>query len=213
MKHKNLLLVAGWIGLVIISRYLKFSIPIGRQSATLVSFSVVLPLIAFFIRSKSAVVLVGGGWLLTHLVHPIPLTVGIPTLFATLSWRASREKGALYYGMHVVLPLLAMALFICSPNGQLAWPYSLYWLIPVGFAFSRPSVFGRAMQSTFVAHAAGSVMWLFFKPLSSVLWLSLIPVVAVERLLAVGVAVAVIGVLSKLVVRRPALQGELTVLR
>ncbi len=106
-----------------------------------------------------------------------------------------------YDGLHVVFPLLAMALFVLSPNGQGAWSYSLYWLIPVGVAFMRPSLFGRALQSTFVAHAAGSVMWAYLTPLTSTMWLALIPVVAVERLLGSLLAVGVIGVLSSLACR------------
>ena len=204
MKHQNLLLVVGWIGLVILSRHLKFSIPIGEQSATLVCFSVVLPLIVYFLPSMRSVALVGGGWLLTHLVYPLPLTAGIPTLLATMSWDASGERGAANWGMHVVFPLLAMALFVLSPNGGEAWLYALYWLIPIACACGRPNMFGRALQSTFVAHAAGSVMWVYLTPLSSVQWLALIPVVALERLLATFVALAVIGVLSTLRARSSA---------
>lgn len=201
MKQKQWLLVIGWICLVFISRYLKFSIPIGEQSARLLCFTVVLPLIGYFFRLGRSVSLVGGGWFLMHLVHPIPLTAGLPTLLATLSWRASREQGAAHWGMHVLFPLVAMGLFVISA-GEGAWPYSLYWLIPVGCAFGRLGLFGRALQSTFVAHAAGSLMWVYLRPLSSALWVSLIPVVAVERLLAVGVAVVGIGVLSLLVQQR-----------
>lgn len=202
MKQKHVLVVIGWICLVILSRYLKFSIPIGEQSAQFSCFTVVLPLIAYFLRLGRSVSLVGGGWFLMHLVHPIPLTAGIPTLFATLSWRASREKGAVHWGMHVLFPLLAMVLFATSSNGSEVWPYALYWLIPVGCAFGRPGLFGRALQSTFVAHAAGSVIWVYLTPVTSAQWLALIPVVAVERLLAVGVAVSVIGVLSMLLASR-----------
>lgn len=198
MKTRGVVLVAAWLVLLMVSRYLKFSFPIGEQSATLVCFSVVLPLIAYFFRARGASALVGGGWLLTHLAHPIPLTAGIPTLLATVSWRVSERRSALHYGMHVIFPLLAMALFVLTPGGRGAWQYSLYWLIPVGVAFMPPTLGGRAVQSTFVAHAAGSVMWAYFASLSSGQWLALIPVVAVERFLAVGLVVGVIGVLSPL---------------
>jgi hypothetical protein len=63
----------------------------------------------------------------------------------------------------------------------------MYWFIPVvAYLWQKnkktQSMIITALQSTFVAHAAGSIMWLFLRPISPVSWLSLIPVVAAERL-------------------------------
>ena len=86
--------------------------------------------------------------------------------------------------VRLLLPLVCMALFIAHPVGYQAAPYSLYWLIPVIIYFSsRKTVFLTALGSTFVAHAVGSVIWLYSFDLSPAAWLALMPVVAVERLL------------------------------
>jgi hypothetical protein len=82
-----------------------------------------------------------------------------------------------------------MALFIIHPVGLLASAYSLYWLIPVGCYFiARTSIFSAALASTFIAHAVGSVMWLYLQPTTAQYWLTLIPVVAAERLIFASAA-------------------------
>ncbi len=79
------------------------------------------------------------------------------------------------------------------PVGQVAWFYSLYWLIPVMlYALGSRSLFNESLGATFVQHAVGSVLWLYLVPTTSALWISLIPVVAVERLLcALGMVLVV----------------------
>ncbi len=41
----------------------------------------------------------------------------------------------------------------------------------------------HALASTFIAHAVGSVIWLYTVPMVASAWLALIPIVACERLL------------------------------
>lgn len=88
-----------------------------------------------------------------------------------------------------VISLACIALFILHPVGGQAFVYSFYWVIPVVCAFStRPMI--TALGSTFTAHAVGSVIWLYTVPTTAALWLSLIPLVAVERVLnAAGMTV------------------------
>jgi hypothetical protein len=77
-----------------------------------------------------------------------------------------------------------MVLFIAHPFGFYAAPYALYWLIPMVIYFSRKkTVFLQALSATFIAHAVGSVIWLYLKALPTAVWLGLIPVVIFERLL------------------------------
>lgn len=85
--------------------------------------------------------------------------------------------------VRIVLPLICMGLFVLHPVGQHAPEYALYWLIPViiGF-FSNRSVFMRALAATFMAHAIGSVIWLYTISSTPIMWHALIPIVAVERL-------------------------------
>jgi hypothetical protein len=101
--------------------------------------------------------------------------------------------------LHIALPLTCIILFITNPAGKQAAPYASYWLIPIAlwtlrilnltptntwFATSL-----NALQSTFIAHAVGSIIWLYVVPMSANQWLALIPVVAIERLLIAGMSV------------------------
>jgi hypothetical protein len=112
--------------------------------------------------------------------------MGIPTFFATLNWSAdTNNKMYLQPLLQVIIPLTCMALFILHPVGSQAWFYSMYWLIPValfaGKKLGYHSVFSTALSSTFIAHAIGSVMWLYTSNLTATSWIALIPRVAVER--------------------------------
>jgi hypothetical protein len=114
----------------------------------------------------------------------IQLFFGLPTLFASLYW--STESALLRIGV----PLLCMILFIGHPIGFYAAPYTLFWLIPIGAYFSDNRLL-TAMASTFMAHAVGSVMHLYMiGTLSSWAWLSLMPIVMIERL-ALGLSMYV----------------------
>lgn len=102
----------------------------------------------------------------------------VPSLFAAFAWR-SRS-----FFFHVITPLTCMVLFIMHPQGAGAPLYTLYWLIPVGIWLSGSRLLlSRALASTFVAHAVGSVVWLNAYNIPSATWITLIPVVLFERLL------------------------------
>ncbi|OIO21307.1 hypothetical protein COV61_02760 [Candidatus Micrarchaeota archaeon CG11_big_fil_rev_8_21_14_0_20_47_5] len=90
------------------------------------------------------------------------------------------------------IPILCMALFILHPIGGQVWYYSLYWLIPALMLVLFPGrLIARSLGSTFSAHAAGSVAFLYLLPSTPALWLTLIPIVAFERgLFAGGIAVS-----------------------
>lgn len=86
--------------------------------------------------------------------------------------------------------ILAIVAFNLHPVGRSAWYFSLFWLIPFFCYFFREKfLLARALGTTFIAHAVGSTLWLYVFGLPAKVWLSLIPVVAYERLLfAVGIA-------------------------
>lgn len=113
---------------------------------------------------------------------------GLPTLCATMNWSVSNKIMRMLF--QLMLPVLCMTLFILHPVGGQAFAYSLYWLVPMAiFLVSRyvQSIFLVALSSTFIAHAVGSVIFLYTVPTTPEQWLSLIPVVAMERLMfAVG---------------------------
>lgn len=86
--------------------------------------------------------------------------------------------------------------FIAHPVGFWAAPYACYWLIPITLYFvQNKSVFLQALCSTLIAHAVGSVIWIYSVPMSVFDWYRLIPVVAVERFaFALGMVVVYNGI-------------------
>ncbi len=113
--------------------------------------------------------------------------------------------GALYWStqsfiIRCMLPTLCILLFVIHPTGSQAYVYSFYWLIPIVlYAINAQGIMAQALGSTFVTHAVGSVIWLYTVPMTAELWLGLIPVVAVERLVA-AVAMTVIYKMSEYIV-------------
>lgn len=125
----------------------------------------------FLIRKLVSMSLTGTGFL-------TPLSYHIPTLFASAYWASPSKLIRLY------VPLVCMALFVLHPVGSQAPLYVLYWLIPVVLSlYVHENTFTKALGSTFVAHAVGSVLWIYTLPTIPAYWYALIPLVAVERLL------------------------------
>ncbi len=113
------------------------------------------------------------------------LAYHLPGLFASLGWTYPNMF------LRVALPLSCIVAFSVHPIGRYAIPYTFYWLIPVGIYFSgKKSIFLHALATTFIAHAVGSVVWLYVKTLPVTVWWSLIPVVAAERLYYAAVMTA-----------------------
>lgn len=106
----------------------------------------------------------------------------IPGLCAALYWTGN---SILSRSINAIVPIICMALFIAHPVGSHAFVYSLWWCIPVLFSFyAHKSVLLRAVGSTAVAHAVGSVMWLYLvNPMTPSAWIALIPVSLAERLI------------------------------
>lgn len=107
-------------------------------------------------------------------------------VFATWYFSGYKKNGALLF-----VPLVAMALFVLHPVGAEAWYYSLYWLVPVVAYFLPKNLFLRSLGASFMAHAVGSVAFLYTFATVPAYWIALIPVVAMERLVfASGTAVS-----------------------
>ncbi|VVC00946.1 Uncharacterised protein [uncultured archaeon] len=115
---------------------------------------------------------------------PLAIVLLLPMAFAALYF-GSKDR------LTAIPALVCMALFWMHPYGAQVWFYSLYWLIPVACAFHKDNIIARALGSTFTAHAIGSVAYLYAFNLAPAVWLSLIPVVAFERLtFAAGIVVS-----------------------
>jgi len=110
----------------------------------------------------------------------------IPTIVAALFLK--NRSAAFASGISV----LCITLFLLHPEGYLAAPYALYWFIPPVLSFIfKDLFFARCLSATLLQHAVGSVIFLYKTNMSASYWYSLIPVVAVERLLfASGMVIA-----------------------
>lgn len=175
---------------------LRISFVWGSQRYFFSLLAILLPMVGVLFRTKKSVGIVGGYFGIKALCGLMPFTFGLPSLCAAANWTLLRSSELRRAGsgkwivtiqrflLNVVLPLLCMIIFIAHPVGRQAWAYSLYWFIPMGlYFFPRKSLFAISLQSSFIAHAVGSIFWLFFLPMSPERWIALIPIVAVERLL------------------------------
>lgn len=191
MTKKSLsLLKVVLIGIVLkaISFY-KISFIFGSQTAFFNGSSVAIPLVGFFAGSVGSVLLFlirMSNWCLFSSGSLHLLSFVIPGFCASLYW--STQKSSVRFW----LPLLCMAAFIAHPVGRDAFVYTFYWLIPLTlYVAKRQNVWSDALGSTFVAHAVGSVIWLYTTTTTASLWLSLLPIVAVERMLCAAGMVSI----------------------
>ena len=178
-----------WISALAIRKSLNVSTIIAPH------FVIVTPLLGSFLSAASVCTTFTALTFVNMFLYRLPITLGIPTFFATLSWtsahRSTKSQQLLDAALHLLVPIVCMALFIAHPTGNGAIAYTFYWIIPM-LAWAARHVtntsmsFIFALQSTFVAHAVGSVIWLYTVPMTSEQWLALIPLVAIERLTIAG---------------------------
>ncbi len=185
------------VGLVMLTLTLGHALVINSISGSMRSFlsatNVIMPLIGSLISSVAGCCGIFSVWMIAKLcMHGVPITLGLPTLAAMLSWATNNPttgRQMILSGLlHLGIPLASITLFIMHPVGSQAWVYSMYWLIPmaawvVGRMRKQQSFFAQALQSTFLAHAVGSVIWLYSFTSTPAYWIALIPVVAAERLI------------------------------
>lgn len=167
------------------SSFIKFSLMLGGYQGYFSLANVAWPLAAALFPSRLIfsllIALVSLKLVGASSVPLMSITFGIPTLAAVLSIKGFHAP-VRNLTVHVLLPAACMALFIMHPAGTQAAPYALYWFIPIFiWAAGRRSIPANALAATFVAHAVGSVLWIYTLPTTTELWIQLIPVVAFER--------------------------------
>ena len=194
--RKRVIFLLAFFVLVLIGKNINFSPVIGADNQFFTLFQFFAPtagaflgpifgIIAVIFSQIADFVIVGKEFSLLSILRFLPMLFAV-YYFATFR----KNKNKLF---NVMVPLLAIALFIIHPVGREAWIFSLYWLIPV-LAVIIPkkwpgSLFFRSYGSTFAAHAVGGVIWLYTVPMPAEAWLALIPIVAFERFLfGLGIA-------------------------
>ena len=119
-----------------------------------------------------------------------------PMLFATYFFATvnKQDRAKIF---KIMVPLIAIALFVLHPVGRQAWFFALFWTIPI-IAVLLPkkysgSVISRSLGATFTAHAVGGALWAWTIPMTAAQWIALIPVVIYERaLFAAGIGISFI---------------------
>lgn len=99
----------------------------------------------------------------------------LPLVFGV--WFFAKKEGKL-----LVVPALAIIAFNLHPIGRTVWFYSLFWVIPfLVWPFRDRFLLARSLGSTMTAHAVGGAVWIWAFNLPANIWISLIPVVILER--------------------------------
>lgn len=98
----------------------------------------------------------------------------LPAMLAAVYFGTKTKKTAIIFPICIVL-------FLLNPIGRQAWAYSLIWLIPFAATFFKKRLILNSLGATFTAHAVGSVIFLYTFGLTPAIWMSLIPVVFIER--------------------------------
>lgn len=111
----------------------------------------------------------------------------IPTLFGV--WFFAKKEGKL-----LVIPALSIVIFNLHPIGRSVWFYSLFWLIPfLVWPFRDRFLILRSLGATFTAHSVGGAIWIWAFNLPASVWISLIPLVILERsIFALGISASYI---------------------
>ena len=122
------------------------------------------------------------------------LVYHLPTLFASLFFTFKTQCRLQQCFVWGVISCCAV-LFWEHPLGSQAGLYALLWAIPLIMQYN-PNPFSRALTSTFIAHAVGSVIWLYvgLGPSTASSWLALIPLAIIERFFLAGIMA--FGILS-----------------
>ncbi|MEK9165922.1 MAG: hypothetical protein AAB525_03670 [Patescibacteria group bacterium] len=187
--NKNKLL---FIGVFTIAGLIALQIPFTQLAGSKVNFTLFDffgPIAGGFIGAIPGVIAVFLMQFINFLIHGANIVDAgtiirfFPALFAVFYF--SRKSK-----FNFVIPALAIILFNLHPIGRSAWVYSLFWLIPIFCFFVREKfLLARSLGATFTAHSVGGVLWLYVFKLPSSVWISLIPITAMERLLfGLGIA-------------------------
>lgn len=177
-NHLNL-----WSILVLVwcSKLFKFSLIIGSVRAFFSLINVTGPLTVVWGGLSGGMYFL----LLTSLMNSKTVLLtgllgssGLPNLMAGIYLRSHNKL------IKIIIPSLCMLLFWHQTWGTIGMAYALLWIIPIVIsALQIEHFYFKSLAATFIAHAIGSIIWLYGANLSSHQWFALIPVALAERLI------------------------------
>jgi len=190
LTKKNLLFVV----IFTVLGFIALQIPVAQLEGSKTKFMLYdafAPIAGTFIGSLPGVLAVFFMQFINFLVHGAVIEDAgtiirfLPMLFAVLYFA---KKGK----FNLVIPIIAILAFIAHPIGRTVWYFSLFWTIPIiAYFFRDRFLLARSLGATFTAHAVGGALWIWVFVLPASIWISLIPVVVLERaLFAIGISVS-----------------------
>lgn len=196
ISKKRLIFVALFVVFAFFAQKINFSPLIGAEKQYLTLFQFSGPIAGAFLGSVFGIIAVLAAELINFFVVGKEATwINImrlaPMLFAVCYFGSTKKKK----NLNVIVPLIAIVLFVLHPVGRQAWFYSLFWTIPI-IARLLPSKYSmsvplRSLGATFTAHSVGSALWVWTVPMTAGQWIALIPITAFERLLfAAGIGIS-----------------------
>lgn len=109
------------------------------------------------------------------LVYHIPRMCG--TAYFSLN-----KNSALARILFTFFLVTCMFLFALHPVGSEVFWYGILWSVPLMVVWFNPQhFFYHALASTFTSHAVGTLLWLFLMPTDAAFWMTLFPLVLIER--------------------------------
>lgn len=151
----------------------------GTYKPLMGALGLVAPVVSLFDGGASLVLLVMYKLILKFFmgISVISITWYMPTVFATWYLHSSSRL------LIAAVCASAMALFVIHPVGYQVPLYSLFWTVPVICLFMKDKhIFWSMLGSSFIAHAIGSVLWIYQVPTTPAYFYHLTPVVCLERL-------------------------------
>lgn len=140
----------------------------------------------FSVLAISAVNLVTHGFAGVNTSSPLALiaTLRFLPLIVGVYFFAKKEVRLL------LLPAISILVFNLHPIGRTVWFYSLFWTMPfILWPLRDKFLLARSLSATFAAHSVGGAVWIWAFNLPANVWISLIPVVALERsIFALGIS-------------------------
>lgn len=186
MKTKIIFLILfAILGLIFLQIPINF---LAGSKVKFTLFDLFAPVSGAFVGTGLGLFAVLGAQIANILTHGSVVDKGViirlfPTLFAV--WFFAKKDSR-----QLLIPAIAIISFNLNPVGRSVWFYSLFWLVPyIVWPLRERFLIARSLGATMTAHAVGGAVWVWVFNLPASVWISLIPVVIVERFIfALGIS-------------------------